>query len=78
MRRERKKVWGKKGVLCALWLSLVPTPTWAHPGHAVETISTDSAWHWILHPDHAVGWLVFVVVAWMVWRRWTHRLWRIN
>lgn len=42
------------------WMARVGS---AHPGHAPEVVSADSAMHYFLQPEHGVPWAILLIVA---------------
>ena len=53
--------WMNRSLLACLVLS-TPQLAQAHPGHATEVVSSSSAWHYLVQPEHALANLFLAAV----------------
>lgn len=52
----------------------LPSALLAHPGHEHPVTPPQHAMHWVIEPQHFIGWAGFGCIVWVavkVWKQWT-------
>ncbi len=52
--------------VAAIAICTLSTNALAHPGHSIEVAPANSAVHYLVQPEHALTWVISIVVMWFV------------